>query len=471
MVAAADLTTPEVQAYLRRRAGLAPSRAGLSGLQRLVRSPWAWTGLILIALGIISLWLFFADVMSPIIYEDGSRVPGLNADALWLSAGKALPTMVFWILCFILVDRYRPQRLLVWLIALGWGGSIAVLGSYNLNNWVGEQMAVVDATSGSAAMRVAVFVAPFVEEMMKGCVIFLIVALDRNRFTSRVSGAVVGGLAGAGFAFTENIIYFARVVVYGSYTSGTGDVMAYLDYMVLWRGVYTCFGHPLFTMMIGLGVAFSVATRSKTVRILAPAAGFLFAAFLHMFFNFWVSIIPEDQLRLLLFIGVWPIVILVVFRLVFTSVRQGRTVAARLTDYVTMGWLPASYPSAFSRIRTRAWTLMMSLWHANIIRSYLLQLRATELALLREAIIRGTIDRGGLYTEHELIDEIESLARRGGLADGRGLRPYLPWNSHKRGTRTAPRSTVVNVPPAVAQQSQAPVVKYSVVDSRWKPPS
>jgi len=471
VVALADTTPPAVQAYLRHRTGLSATVTGKTWHQRLLGYRWTWAGLGLIIFGAVSITVLIRDIMTPIMMQDGSKVPGLNSDALWLSAGRALPTMAFWIVCFLLVDRYKPQRLLVWALALGWGATVAVTGSYYVNTWIGDQMAVIDQQSGVAAIRVAVFVAPFVEEAMKASVIFLIVALDRHRFTSRVSGAVVGGLAGAGFAFSENIIYYARVVVYGSYTSGAGDVMAYLDNMVLWRGFYTCFGHPMFTLCTGLGIGFAATSRSKIVRVVAPATGYLMGAFLHMFFNWWVSVLPEPALLQILFIGVWPIVILVGIRLASSAMRQGRMIGNRLMDYVTMGWLPANYPYALSRLRSRAWTILMSPWHGNVIKTWLLQVRATELATLRDAITRGTVDCGGLWREYELIDQIAELSRDGGLADGQGLRPYWPWNvgSRRRAAQPGPMPPVHPIARQNAQQ--APLLKYSVVDSRWGPPA
>jgi RsiW-degrading membrane proteinase PrsW (M82 family) len=372
------------------------------------------------------------------------------------------------VVCFVLVDRYKPQRAVVWLLALGWGACAAVAGSYYINTWAGNQMAVINEAPGLSAQRVAVFIAPFVEEAMKACVIFLVVILDRNRFASRVSGAVVGGLAGAGFAFTENIMYYAQVIVYGSYTAGAGDVMKQLDSIVLLRGVVTCFGHPLFTVMTGLGVGFAVAARSKTVRVVAPLAGFLLAAFLHMSFNFWLPQIPDSQLMIVLFVGVWPVVIMVALRLVMSAVAQGRTVAARLGDYVAMGWLPGVYPQAFSTLRRRGWTVVMSLWHANPVATWRLQRRVTELAVLREAITRGTIDQAGLVRENDLVDQLAGLVRAGALVDGRGLRPYWPWQAAQRRGRLSG-----SVAQTIAWQNATvnPALKYSGVDSQWGPPA
>ena len=51
------------------------------------------------------------------------------------------------------------------------------------------------------------------------------------------------------------------------------------------RGVITCFGHPLFTAMTGIGLAIALRSKSKIVRVVAPLAGYGVAVFLHMAFN------------------------------------------------------------------------------------------------------------------------------------------------------------------------------------------
>ncbi len=95
-MSAADLTSPEIEAYLRHRTGWPASAARKSWLQRIQRSKWTWTTLLYLAGATGAIWLLIADVMRDREAEDGSITPGLNADALWLCAGRALPTMAFW---------------------------------------------------------------------------------------------------------------------------------------------------------------------------------------------------------------------------------------------------------------------------------------------------------------------------------------------------------------------------------------
>ena len=137
----------------------------------------------LVILASLAFWALMVDVMAARKAQDGSTIPGLNADALWLSATRAWPTLAFWIVCFLLVDRYKPQKLLVWFLALAWGGCVAVMASYTINNWVAERMAIIDNVSGTLAVRLAVFVAPFVEEATKASIIFIIVLMINTRMT------------------------------------------------------------------------------------------------------------------------------------------------------------------------------------------------------------------------------------------------------------------------------------------------
>ena len=57
--------------------------------------------------------------------------------------------------------------------------------------------------------------APIVEEFAKGLGVFIIFVIARRAFDGPIDGIVYGGLVGAGFAFTENIQYFAISFIEG----------------------------------------------------------------------------------------------------------------------------------------------------------------------------------------------------------------------------------------------------------------
>ena len=107
----------------------------------------------------------------------------------------------------------------------------------------------------------------------------------RYQWVSRLSGIVLAGLSGAAFAFTENILYYGRVYRYAARTFGEVPPLEALQNLFVMRGVITCFGHPLFTAMTGIGLAIALRSKSKIVRVVAPLAGYGVAVFLHMAFN------------------------------------------------------------------------------------------------------------------------------------------------------------------------------------------
>ena len=51
------------------------------------------------------------------------------------------------------------------------------------------------------------------------------------------------------------------------------------------RCLISPFAHPFFTAFIGIGVGLAIASRHLWLRLLAPLAGFVLAAFLHGLWN------------------------------------------------------------------------------------------------------------------------------------------------------------------------------------------
>ncbi len=467
---------PGIDRY-RRLSGVDVMDPSLGPADRFVRSRWLWTSVVVGLMAIAALVRTYV-IMNPDRQVEGGVIPGLNNDALWQAASYALPTLLIWSLVFLLVDRWRPQRLLLWVLVLVWGGSIATYGSLVVNSWAADRLSIDDNGNQLAGARAAIYIAPFVEEFFKGTGLLLVAFLDRQRLTSKLSMLSLAGLSGIGFAFTENIVYYARAIVYGSHTAGTGDVTAAVEQLVYLRGFLTSFGHPLFCAMTGLGLAIGLRSRSKVVRVVGPLAGYLFAALLHMTFNTTASIAGESQQKFLYFLVALPLVFGVAGFALSQVLREGRLIRQRLGDYVRMGWLPASYPEKFAKLRWRVWVLFLSPWWGKPIPTFQLVRAVTTLAYLRDAIARGIVDASGLWRERELLAQIRSLRAAGALDDTTGLKPYLrsrpqpvsyappayPGPSGLGGNWPAP-GPATGAPPV---GSGAPT--YSTVNPTWGPP-
>ncbi|HHV22066.1 MAG TPA: PrsW family intramembrane metalloprotease [Propionibacterium sp.] len=440
-------------------------------IERVLRSKWTWIVLVVLLLEAAAL-IAVGFQMVPDRPVPGGITYGTGTEALGPSTRYALITVIPLSLLFLWVDRFRPQSFWVWLITFGWGGTIAVWASFNINTFAAEYMSIVGPGDPRAGSRAATFIAPFVEEAMKGTVLFLVAIVLRYRIVSKLSGIALGGLVGASFAFVENIYYYASTYRAAANTSGAANPDELLVEIFKLRGLLTFFGHPLFTSMIGIGLAVALRSKSKLVRVLAPVTGFLVAALLHMLFNGTASmgLSSQVQLMMLLLVG-YPMVFALIIFIIRQVIVEKRLIRARLTDYARMGWLPDTDAHWVSRLTTRVRVLWQSLWEGRLLSTWRLERALTELAYLRDSMARGLVDTGGMIREKELLATIRRLRARGFVTPRE--RTNYPWQRRTRLLGTPP-------PPQISPQGgsgQTTTVplgsggtRYSPVDPRWAPP-
>jgi RsiW-degrading membrane proteinase PrsW (M82 family) len=311
------------------------------------------------------------------------------------------------------------------------------------NSWAAEQMMVQGNGDPATAAGPAIFVAPFTEEFSKATILFFLAILARNRLVSRLQIISLAGLSAAGFAFTENILYYMRAFLYASTTMETGpDAEAATLELVWLRGFFTAFGHPLFTMMTALGLVVGLRAKSRTVRVVAPLAGFLSAALLHMLFNGTVTVMDEQGRMNMYYWGALPMVGFAILTVILASFEQGRLIRSRLTDYVRMGWLQFQDPVSTGRqwLRFKANLAAWLMGWTAIVSTLKLQRRLTELAYLRDAMTRGLIDRHGATREEELLGEIRAL-RPTAIDDPARTRLRWGWTGRRKRADFAPPTT------------------------------
>ena len=135
---------------------------------------------------------------------------------------------------------------------------------------------------GSGDVLGASVIAPIVEEGVKGAFVVGLLIFRRREFDGIVDGIVYAGLVGAGFAFTENILYMGRAFAEsGGLVGQDGGVLAVL----ILRGVLSPFAHPLFTSMTGIGCGLAAVSRSAPARVLYVLVGYALAVVLHALWN------------------------------------------------------------------------------------------------------------------------------------------------------------------------------------------
>ena len=240
-------------------------------------------------------------------------------------------------------------------------------------------------------------------------VLFGLAVVMGRRMTSVVQTVSMAGLSAIGFAFVENIMYYARADNYARVTAAAGDPKKAVMEMVRLRGVYTSFGHPLFTSMTGIGLALGLRSRSRLVRILAPTTGFVMAVTGHMLFNGFSSVLPMAALKNLWYVALAIVASVVIF-VAIRMMREGKMVRNRLEDYVKAGWLPESDADTLSALRRRQWAGLVALSHGPRRWWHTLEFlrTGTDLAYLRDAVVRGLEDDPGTR-QIQLIDRLNSL--------------------------------------------------------------
>ena len=158
------------------------------------------------------------------------------------------------VLVYVL-DLYEREPIPLLLAAFVWGAVAATtLSAIGNAGW-----GIVVARLGGpelAARWTAALTAPFVEEILKGVGVVLIVLIARDEVDDVMDGFVYGALCGLGFAVVEDVFYF--IAVFG------GNVLGVLQgffIRVIASGLYS---HVLYTGLVGMAVG--IVTTRRDVR-------------------------------------------------------------------------------------------------------------------------------------------------------------------------------------------------------------
>ena len=254
---------------------------------------------------------------------------------------------------YLWLDRYEAEPSAT-SAAFLWGALIAVVGAFFLNS-LGLAL-LVESHWSDLFETGAVYLAPITEETLKGLGIFLIYLLRRHEFDGIIDGIVYAGMIGAGFAFSENILYLGQ-----AYTE-MGNEGLTATFIV--RGLMGPFGHPLFTSLIGIGIGIAVSTRSRGVKALAIVGGWVCAVLLHGAWNLAAIAGIEGFLSAYITYQV-PIFLAFIGFLVWLRRREGRLIGQYLRlrrrgmahPRRSQHALAPEHSTGGPRLGTRAW------WH------------------------------------------------------------------------------------------------------------
>ncbi|MCO7202302.1 PrsW family intramembrane metalloprotease [Microbacterium sp. CnD16-F] len=316
------------------------------------------TVLVLVALGLAAYFLTFLGPVAAVV----AGVLALVPLALVLVAVR-------------IIDRWEPEPRGLVVFALAWGAVASVALTLAVDLVIGLVVPQVPETLS------AVVQAPIVEELAKGAGVLLVFVAARRAFDGPVDGVVYGALVGAGFAFTENILYFADSLI----TEGV-ESAAYTFFL---RGVLSPFAHVMFTAVTGyaLGRAARIGLRGSAA---APRwlLGIVGAIALHALWN--GSAVFADFFALYTTLQV-PLFVLFIVGVGLLRREEARLTRARLGDYAAAGWFSPGEVDMLAtragRARAVAWARTLPGDRSAAMRRFIAE--ATSLAAARQRVVTG----------------------------------------------------------------------------------
>ncbi|MBW9208282.1 PrsW family intramembrane metalloprotease [Mumia sp. zg.B21] len=308
--------------------------------------------------------------------------------------------------CFFWLDRYEPEPWHYKLAAVVWGGVVAVAIALAAQIFVSETFDLSDPV-------LATFIAPVTEEPAK-CLFLVLTFLRMRRVIDGViDGLVFAGLVGLGFAFVENIGYYAGAYV-GIDETGIEGAGATTVTFVL-RGIMSPFAHPMFTAAFGIAVGLAVSQRSRLKRALLWSAGLLGSVLLHGIWNGGVSYLGGGGFLIAYaFTG-----LLLAATVVLAAVarrNQGRYLTRALTDIARRGWLVADEIPFIASLSYRRKAVKHARTHGGRISAKATR-RYQRDAITMAFLYAGVIDR---MPKPHAVERVDAF-----LAEMRILRPYV----------------------------------------------
>ena len=312
-----------------------------------------------------------------------------------------VPLPILWF-CYWWLDRYEPEPRRYKLAAFVWGAVVAVAIALVLEVWIQKIFDLTDEKTASV-------VAPLVEEPAK-CLFLLLTFLRWRRVLDGfLDGLVLTGIVGIGFAFSENIGYYAASYLGSPDIKLAGAGGATATFVV--RGLFSPFAHPLFTSAFGIALGIAVARRSKVLKVLIGAVGLAVSVGLHALWNGSLAY-GGGQGFVLAYLALAGVLVLLAVFAIIVRVRQVRVLESSLAYVSERGWIhPAEIPYLSRFTYRRAARRYAKEKHNKValraVRRY--QALATQMSFLHAAIMSGRTMPHGIERTYALLDAMHEL--------------------------------------------------------------
>ena len=331
------------------------------------------------------------------------------------------------------LDRLEPEPPMLLAITFGAGAAMAALIGF-VGHALGSTLITtpeLGPKTGQVATTTlgAAFVGALIAESLKGAVLVGLLRYQRAEIDGVSDGVVYGATTGLGWALVANLFAYVQAE-----RSGLAALMS----AFFQRALLTPLWDPLFTSMIGIGVAYAAMQPWRRGRW-AVLGGWVAAVLLH---TLWDDSLHAGAGRTAV---VYVILLLAFCGLLAAMVRdRGRMVGlirellAPFKDPVVMTTEDLQMLTDLRMRRlARQWArLHCGLRGADTMASY--QLTATELALACDRARRGQMDPDAFTERH--ASSIEAMSQAAAALRGRQP-PYPSWAPDGTSAMASPRRT------------------------------
>ncbi len=202
---------------------------------------------------------------------------------LLLSACLGLIPMLLFAVYVNWLDRYEKEPKWLLVSTFLWGAAIASTLAFVINTLTGLGIYLLTASEAFVNFSTSVFIAPLVEESLKGMALLGLFFAFRSEFDSLLDGAVYGGMIGLGFGATENFYY---IYVHGYQEEGWAGLWG----VAFIRIVLVGWQHAFYTALSGIGLAQARLSRASSLRLFFALGGFTLAVLTHALHNALASL-------------------------------------------------------------------------------------------------------------------------------------------------------------------------------------
>lgn len=236
---------------------------------------------------------------------------------LFYLIAAAIP-MLFYLILLWKFDKYEPEPIQFVIFHFIWGASIAVALGFLGGKVISYPLEILVQEPEKASFIQIILIAPIVEELSKGLLLFWTV--NNKRFDNLTDGLVYGGAIGLGFGMTENFLYFLTF----------GDMSTSLIWLIIIRSGFSAVMHCMSTAAFGALLSASKYSKERNKKLLV-IVGFTIAISIHFIWNFSVSF-AETFLFGLLFIVVMVGIFVAVF--IFTLQFEKQIIREKLSNEI-----------------------------------------------------------------------------------------------------------------------------------------